>query len=410
MSASAGQHGGTRPVSPLDFLIIDADHHYYEPDDCFTRHMESAYADRAVNIRRGEAPFGRVYIGDERMRFFSIIPGDHTGVPGALQAYLKDHAGEGNSLVHDETIAAHDFPEAMDRPSRVKKMDAQGVEAAIMLPTLGVGVAHELRHDPPALFANLRAFNRWLEEDWGFGNRGRIYSLPMLSLVDIDLAVAELERVLAEGARSVNLTPGPVNGHSPADPLFDPFWARCQEAGIPVVFHLGNDGLAELYSAQWGENPTPPSHRLSPFQRVTASTERATADTLCALVFHNLFGRFPDLRVVSIENGAGWVGPLMREMDHVSRLAGPRDWTYGHCPGRPSEIFKQHIKISPFPEENIPALVELLGPDNVLAGSDWPHPEGCAEPIDYLDGLDGLSPEVVRAVMRDNTAQLFGLA
>jgi predicted TIM-barrel fold metal-dependent hydrolase len=289
-------------------------------------------------------------------------------------------------------------------------MDAQGVEAAIMLPTLGVGVAHELRHDPPALFANLRAFNRWLEEDWGFGNRGRIYSLPMLSLVDIDLAVAELERVLAEGARSVNLTPGPVNGHSPADPLFDPFWARCQEAGIPVVFHLGNDGLAELYSAQWGENPTPPSHRLSPFQRVTASTERATADTLCALVFHNLFGRFPDLRVVSIENGAGWVGPLMREMDHVARLAGPRDWTYGHCPGRPSEIFKQHIKISPFPEENIPALVELLGPDNVLAGSDWPHPEGCAEPIDYLDGLDGLSPEVVRAVMRDNTAQLFRLA
>ena len=110
MSASAGQHGETRPASPLDFLIIDADHHYYEPDDCFTRHMESAYADRAVNIRRGEAQFGRVYIGDERMRFFSIIPGDHTGVPGALQAYLKDHAGEGNSLVHDETIAATTFP------------------------------------------------------------------------------------------------------------------------------------------------------------------------------------------------------------------------------------------------------------------------------------------------------------
>ena len=83
MSASAGQHGETRPASPLDFLIIDADHHYYEPDDCFTRHIESAYADRAVNIRRGEAQFGRVYIGDQRMRFFSIIPGDHTGVPGA---------------------------------------------------------------------------------------------------------------------------------------------------------------------------------------------------------------------------------------------------------------------------------------------------------------------------------------
>lgn len=283
MTATAGQHDVTRPVSPLDFLIIDADHHYYEPDDCFTRHMESAYADRAVNIRRGEAQFGRVYIGDERMRFFSVIPGDHTGVPGALQAYLKDHAGEGNSLIHDETIAAHDFPEAMDRTTRLQKMDAQGVEAVIMIPTLGVGVAHELRREPPALFANLRAFNRWLQEDWGFGADGRIYSLPVLSLVDIDLAVAELERVLAEGARSVNLTPGPVNGHSPADPLFDPFWARCQEASIPVVFHLGNDGLTESYSAQWGENPMPPSHTASARSSALRPRQSARPPTPCAL-------------------------------------------------------------------------------------------------------------------------------
>ena len=100
-------------------------------------------------------------------------------------------------------------------------------------------------------------------------------------------------------------------------------------------------------------------------------------------MFHNLFGRFPDLRVVSIENGAGWVGPLMREMDHVARLAGPRDWTYGHCPGRPSEIFKQHVKISPFnPKKIFPPWSNAVGnpleSDNVLAGSDWPHPEGCA--------------------------------
>ena len=60
-------------------------------------------------------------------------------------------------------------------------------------------------------------------------------------------------------------------------------------------------------------------------------------------------------------------------------------------------------------EEDIPALVEALGPENVLAGSDWPHPEGCAEPIDYVEGLEGLSPEVVRAVMRDNTQKLFGV-
>ena len=95
--------------------------------------------------------------------------------------------------------------------------------------------------------------------------------------------------------------------------------------------------------------------------------------------------------------------------DHSARMSAPRDWLYGYCPDRPSETFKQHVKVSPFPEEDIPALVNLLGPENVLAGSDWPHPEGCAEPIDYVEGLEGLSPDVVRAVMRDNTQQLFGL-
>ena len=88
-----------------------------------------------------------------------------------------------------------------------------------------------------------------------------------------------------------------------------------------------------------------------------ASTERATADTLSALVFHNLFGRFPGLQVVSIENGATWIAPLLKAMDHAARLSGPRDWTFGHSPDRPSEIFKRHIKVSPFPEEDIPALV-----------------------------------------------------
>ena len=140
-----------QPAAPLDFLMIDADHHYYEPDDCFTRHMESAYANRAVNIRRGEGKFGRVYIGDERMRFFSVIPGDHTGGPGALQKFLKSHSGEGDGLVSGETVSAPTFPESTDYNVRLRKMNEQGVEAALMLPTLGVGVAHELRHEPQAL-------------------------------------------------------------------------------------------------------------------------------------------------------------------------------------------------------------------------------------------------------------------
>ena len=106
------------------------------------------------------------------------------------------------------------------------------VEATILLPTLGVAVEYDLRDDVELSYASLRAFNRWLEQDWGYGDDGRIFAVPMLSLLDIDQAVLELERVIAAGARMVHLCTGPIAGRSPADPHFDPFWARCAEASM----------------------------------------------------------------------------------------------------------------------------------------------------------------------------------
>ena len=160
---------------------------------------------------------------------------------------------------------------------------------------------------------------------------------------------------------TVYLKPGPLPGRSPADPIHDPFWARCEEAGIPVLFHLGNSGLTEFYSALWGEKPNPPSHRLSPFQRLTSFTERTITDTLAALIFHNLFGRFPNLTVASIEHGADWVPNLLRKMDRAVKMTGPRDWLFGPIDGRPSEVFRRHVKVNPFPEERVQPLIDAIG-------------------------------------------------
>ena len=404
-------------MTELDFAIVDADNHYYEPDDCFTRHIEARFADRAVNIRRHEPgptdaetrPYGTVHIGDQRLKYFTATPSDATGRPGALQAYFKGSSGKGDALLAQGLISADDLPASCDRSLRLRLMDEQGVEAALLFPTLAVGVEHELRHDAPALFANLRSFNRWLEEDWGYGDDGRTIGVPLLSLLDIDLAVAELERVLAAGAKAVYLKPGPLPGRSPADPSHDPFWRRCEEAAVPVLFHLGNSGLTEFYSALWGEKPNPPSHRLSPFQRLTSFTERTITDTMAALIFHNLFGRFPELSIASIEHGADWVPGLLRKMDRAVRMTGPRDWLFGQLADRPSEIFRRHVKVNPFPEEKIPPLAAAIGIENVLGGSDWPHPEGTASPADLVDLMPELSADDRRAVLRENTATMIGL-
>ena len=115
-------------------------------------------------------------------------------------------------------------------------------------PTLGVVVEQSMLDDPKLTFASLRSFNRWLEDDWGYAYRERIFAPPLLSLLDLDLALAELDRVMKLGARVVHLRAGPVSGQSPADVHFDPFWARLEEAEIPVAFHLADSGYNALFS------------------------------------------------------------------------------------------------------------------------------------------------------------------
>ncbi len=320
--------------------MIDADKHHYEPNDCFTRHIEPAFRDRAVRVVRGEGPYARVYLGEKRSEFFSVPPGEVTGPPGSLRDFLHEKGESDGSHMTHNAICGVKVPEYTDREARLRLMDEQNVEAAVFLPSLGVGVEWELRHDPPALAANLRAFNRWIAADWGWAHRGRILSVAMISLLDVELAVAELERVLAEGARIVHLKPGPVAGRSLADPRFDPFWARCQEAGVPIAFHLGDDGYTDMHSTLWGERPHPPSHRRTGLQKITAFVERPIIDSLAALVLHNLFGRFPGLRVVSIENGGSWALPLLRKMDGAARTTDPRDWPFGKLTDLPSALFR----------------------------------------------------------------------
>lgn len=394
----------------FDYGLADADNHYYEPDDCFTRHIAPAYREQAVKIvRAGDDAYGRVFFGEQPGHFMRVSPGDHVGPPGHLQAYFRGEVERGH--VTDAAIDAKDYPEFMERDARLKLMDSQGVETAVLIPTFGLAVEEDLHEDfgPDVTYANLESFNRWLAEDWGFGADGRIVGVPVLSLLDIDLAAKELDRLLAEGARMVHLRPGPVYGKSPADPSFDPFWSRIEEAGIPVVFHISDSQYPGLFSVHWGEYARPAVHRLSPFQRLTCFAERPIVDTLSALVLHNLFGRHPGVHVISIENGSEWAAHLMKMMNKAAGSVQDRDWPFGVPPAKPSEVFKQHVSIVPFHEEDVPGLIDLIGVDRVVFGSDYPHPEGLAEPVEFATALEGQPADVVRRVMRDNLRDMLRL-
>ena len=393
-------------TSSLGYGLVDADNHYYEPYDCFTRHIESKYASQAVHHVMHEDGLSRTYIGDKPFAWRPIAVADRVSPPGSFKNMLARNP-EKSAQKGVQTIAPRDVPEFVDRDARLNLMNQQGVEATIMLPTEAFLVEYELYHEgPDAAFANLRSFNRWLEEDWGYAYRNRIFGVALLSLADVDLCVQELERVLAAGARFVHLNVGPAYGRSPADPHFDPFWARVEEAGVPVVYHIGNSGYNELVCGNWGLPAHPLAYEESPFQQFLSRGARPVVDTLAALVLDDLFGRFPKLRVLSIENGSGWVAPLLVDLDHSIKLSGV-PWT--SSAGKPSEIFKNHIYLTPFWEDSGTELAAVMGADHVLMGSDFPHAEGEEFPVDFAECVSGLSDDEIRLVMRENTARLMGL-
>ncbi len=390
----------------LNYRTVDADNHYYETRDAFTRYIDPQHAERTLRVEKTSEGDDRIVI-DNQPYVFSEPKFDKTNPPGSLLANLRDPQRKAYASTFD---AGSMLPAYQDRDKRLELMDEQAIEAAILLPSLAVCVERPIRNDPHLTDAVMRAFNRWLEDDWGYAYRDRIYAVPLISLLDVDLACRELTRVLGQGARMIHLSAGPVDGRSPADPHFDPFWSIVNEAQIPVVFHIGDAGYNELFGAAWGENPTPRVREMSAFQWAFLHGDLPLMQTLGSLVYYNLFGRFPDVKVVSIENGSDWVFYLLHHLDKKKGMGRQGPWPGGYFRGRPSEILKEHLYLTPYPEDDVVPVVELMGVDHVLFGSDYPHPEGLAEPNAFVDLLDGLDPHAVRRIMVENSLELLGAA
>jgi len=396
-------HGG------VGFGLFDADNHYYEPRDAFTRYIEPRFRERAVRVLRDPDGTERIWIGERPFTFLADtgLNFDTTQKPGSLREFLRSLGSDDPRDQEDVTIPVD--PAFVEREARIALMDRQGLEAVFLFPTLGVCVEHFMKDDPELTYANLRAFNRWLDEAWGFAWRERIHAAPVISLLDVDEAVKDLEWCLARGARLVNLRIGPVAGRSPADPLFDPFWERMNEAGCTVALHVGESGYNEMMSVHWGEAPNPSSHHQSAFQWTCMYGDRPIMDTLCSFIMMNLFGRFPRLKALSVENGSLWVPYLLKAMDKMKGMGRNGPWPGGYVRGRPSEVFRRHVWVNPYHEEDHVALAELIGTDHVVYGSDYPHPECVPHPEEWLTEMkERLAPDDLRRIMRDNARGLVG--
>jgi len=384
---------------------VDADQHYYEVEDSFTRHIDKAFRRRGIRfVRSGRRV--EVLAGDKLNRFIPNPTFDPVIVPGALDLFFRGQVPDDADRMAFQAVEPA-RAEYRDRDARLQVLEQQGLAATLLFPTMGVAIEEALRQDVPAMVATVRAFNRWLEEDWGFAYQNKLFAVPLVALGDPDEAVREVEWCLSKGARMLHLRPAPVptvQGYrSPGDRVFDPVWARIDEAGVPVAMHLGDSGYQRL-NAQWGENP-----EFEPFSAMKmdlgsmVSGTRAIHDTVAKLIMDGVLHRFPKVRLLSVENGSDWLVLLKK------RLRKKANQSPELFPEDPTDVLRARVFTTPYAEDDIAELVREVGAENVLFGSDWPHGEGLAEPLSYTELIGELSESEADRVMRRNLAEMIAL-
>jgi predicted TIM-barrel fold metal-dependent hydrolase len=390
---------------------FDCDTHIYEPRDAVTRYLPKKFAEQSVRAAKN-AQGKDVILAGTRIATFNSEEGlgfDYAYVPGSLRRMLREMAS-GDPTVHYQPEPMRE--EYVERGARLRLLDAQGVERCVLFPG---GLALSAEHyvdDTEALYANLSSYNRWYDETWGFNYEDRIYATALLSLRDLEQAVALTDDIVARGAKVVLLPTGPAYGRSPGEPYFDPVWARLNEAGVVVALHVMPFWYFDAISPAWGHDDDPQSWRMSAWQWMNLYGERPVIDTISALIFDNLFGRHPRLKALIAEHGASWVPHTLQHMDKSRGMGRNGPWVGGPLRERPSAVFKRHVRVAPYPEDDIPRIVgELDDDDSVLVfGSDFPHPEGVVAPADFEALLDSLGDDVKARIMHENANTIFDAA
>ncbi len=300
----------------LPFKVFDADNHFYEPKEALTKFLPDnrKQAIDYVDVRGRTKIVVRGHISE-------YIPNPTFEVvarPGAQEEYFR-HGSGGKSYREVMGKPMKAIPAFREPAPRLEVMDELGLDYSLMFPTLASLVEERMKDDPEMIHDVVHGLNQWMYETWQFNYKDRIFSTPVISLPIVDRALEELEWCLERGAKTVLVRPAPVPGfrgtRSFGLPEFDPFWEACVKADIPVSMHASDSGYAEFL------NVWEPGDEFLPFKptsfRMVAMGKRPIEDAMAALVCHGALSRNPDLRILSIENGASWVPYLFYQFKDV---------------------------------------------------------------------------------------------
>jgi predicted TIM-barrel fold metal-dependent hydrolase len=361
--------------------IIDTDTHQMEPSSIWADYIAPEFRDRAptneqVGSRRTIVVEGESLTAEEGK--YPMAP------PEFLEALRR-------GMERFREAAADKFSPA----SRLRDMDAEGVDAQIIYPTVGGQLLGREFRDTELLAACCRAFNDWSREFCEAAPE-RLRWAAMLPLQDVDLAVAEAKRAARAGAVSFYVRPNPVCGRNLGSADYDPLWAAMVDLDRPISIHDSGSPRLPSFGERMDSHVT--GHIVAhPFEAMNA---------MMSLIWHGVFERFPKFEVVHVEADAGWLPYWLQRMEQHWDFSGNAE--HPEMKRRPTEYFNANVYVACRGDEmTLKSVVELVGDDKIVFNTDYPHPDGT-----WPWGIEALEKQPIpdtskRKIFWDNAARAF---
>jgi predicted TIM-barrel fold metal-dependent hydrolase len=383
-----------------DMLVIDADSHWCEAPDLFTKRAPAKFKDRVPRVEEVDGMLQWVFDGHPIGRFSA---GGVIGRDGAKEEAHRALMEWDHDQVH---LGAHD-PDV-----RLGVLDECGIDAQVIFPsTIGLG-GQDLgtMDDPDLCRVAIEIYNdAQVEIQANSGNR--LLPMPLMPAWDVDACVKEAQRVADLGVRGVNMTSDPQDLGAPdlASTAWDPFWEVCAGYELPVHFHIGASVTAMTFYGKYAWESHADNTKLAIGGTLLFI---GNARVVTNLILSGVFDRYPELKMVSVESGVGWIPFILEALDYEMSENAPRE--LAALKKMPSEYFRSNLYATFWFENNrnkLGDLIEAVGEDSILFETDFPHPT-CLypHPLETVQAKMETLPEATqRKIFGENAKQLYRL-
>ena len=379
-------------------FVFDADSHWCERPDLFTSRSPAAVRDRMPHVEDVEGQLMWVFDGHPVGRF------------GAGGVIARDGSKESADIALNQWTIDQIHEGAYDPKVRLGVLDECGIDAQIIYPsTIGLGGQDLGLADDEALSRLAIEIYNDAQAEVQSESGNRLLPLPLMPAWDVATCVTEAKRVAALGARGVNMTSDPQDLGAPdlASRDWDPFWAVCSDLHLPVHFHIGASVTGMTFYGQYPWASHPANTRLAIGGTLLFI---GNARVVTNLILSGIFDRFPDIQMVSVESGCGWIPFILEALDYEMSENAPDELR--QMQKMPSEYFRTNMYATFWFENNrnkLPDLIEAVGEDRIMFETDFPHPT-CLypNPLETVEAkMATLTSEIRAKIMGENARKLY---